>query len=86
MLLTELENRLIRPLPRSDKLRLIANITKMLQDEEERPEKYFRRGVSYPIMTPTITPDDTSYEAAFQLQQLWEGHTESGICVGTPIK
>jgi len=49
----------------------------MLQDEEERPEKYFRRSVSYPIMTPTITPDDTSYEAAFQLQQLWKGHTES---------
>ena len=72
MLLIELENNLIKPLPRSDKLRLIADITEMLQEEEDSPEKYFGRGVSYPVMTPTITPDDTSYEAAFQLQQLWE--------------
>lgn len=74
MLLVELENRFIKPLPRLDKLRLIADITKMLQQEDERPEKYFKKGVAYPVMTPTITPDDTSYKAAFQLQQLWEEH------------
>ncbi|QTA85707.1 hypothetical protein [Desulfonema magnum] len=72
MLLAELERKFIRPLPVSDKLQLIADITKMLQQEEEHPEKYFERGVSYPVMTPTVTPDDTSYKAAFQLQQLWE--------------
>ncbi|MGE0086905.1 MAG: hypothetical protein AB7S75_21070 [Desulfococcaceae bacterium] len=70
MMLAEIENKLIKPLPILDKLRLIAHITRMLQEEEELPEKYFMRGVKYPIMTPTVTPDDTSYKAAFQLQQL----------------
>jgi len=77
MLLAELENRLIKPLPRFDKLRLIAAITKMLQDEEESAEKYFRKGAVYPVMTPTITPDDSSCEAAFQLQQIWEEHNRA---------
>lgn len=72
MLLAELEMKFIRPLPVSDKLQLIADITKMLQEEEERPEKYFKRGVTYPVMTPTVTPDDTSYKGAYRLQQLWE--------------
>ncbi|MEZ4525781.1 MAG: hypothetical protein R2941_07670 [Desulfobacterales bacterium] len=72
MLLAEIETKLIKPLPRLDKLRLIAHITKMLQEQEELPEKYFMRGFEYPIMTPTVTPDDTSYKAAFQLQQLLE--------------
>ncbi len=58
MLLTELERKFIEPLPRSDKLQLIADITKMLQQEEECPEKYFKKGVSYSVMTPTIMPDD----------------------------
>jgi len=72
MLLVELEKKLIKPLPRLDKLQLIADITKMLQQEEECPEKYFKRGVKYPVVTPTITPDDSSYKAAYQLQQFWE--------------
>lgn len=70
MLLVELEHKLIKPLPRSDKLQLIADITKMLQQEEERPEKYFEKGYEYPVMTPTITSDDSSYKVAYQLQQL----------------
>ena len=74
MLLLELENKLIKSLPRSDKLQLIADITKMLQQEEERPEKYFERECEYPVMTPTIAPDDSSYKAAYRLQRLWEEH------------
>ncbi len=74
MLLVELEHKLIKPLPRSDKLQLIADITKMLQQEEERPEKFFEREYEYPVMTPTITSDESFYQVAYQLQQLWEAH------------
>jgi len=74
MLLYELEDNLIKPLPRSDKLQLIADITKMLKREEERTENCFETGVGYPVMTPSITPDDSSYKAAYQFQQLWEEH------------
>lgn len=74
MLLAELENKLIKPLSRADKLQLITDITKMLLEEEENPEKYCEQGVDYPVATPTITPDDSSYKAAYQLQQLWEEH------------
>ncbi|EDN66013.1 hypothetical protein BGP_3059 [Beggiatoa sp. PS] len=72
MLLAELENKFIKPLPRLDKLQLLMDVTKMLQQEEERPEKYFEKRVEYPLVTPTITQDDTSYKAAYQLQQLWK--------------
>jgi len=77
MLLVELEHKLIKPLPSSDKLQLIADITKMLQqEEEERPEKFFEKGYEYPVMTPTITSDESSYKVAYQLQQLWEEHNK----------
>ncbi len=72
MLLAELENKFIKPLPKLDKLQLIVDVTKMLQHEEQRPEKYFQPGTEYPIITPTITQDDSSYKSAYQLQQLWE--------------
>ncbi len=74
MLLIELEDNLIKPLPRSDKFQLIVDITKMLHQEEEHAEKYFETEVRYPVMTPAITPDDSSYKSAYQLQQLWEEH------------
>lgn len=77
MLLVELENEFIKPLPRLDKLQLIADVTKMLQWEEERPDKYFERRVRYPVVTPTITSDDSSYKAAYQLQQLWEAQNNA---------
>ncbi len=58
MLLTEFEKKFIKQLPRSDKLQLIADITKMLQEEEEYTEKYFKKGTRYLVMTPAIAPDD----------------------------
>ncbi len=74
MLLAELKDKIIKPLPRSDKLQLIVDITKMLQQEEERPENYLKKGGAYPVMTPTITPDSTSIEAAVRLQRLLKEH------------
>ena len=71
MLLSVLEEKSIKPLPRLQKLQLIADITKMLQEEEEL-EKYMQRGGSYPLFTPTIAPDDSGYKAAYQLQQFLE--------------
>lgn len=44
MLLTEFERKFIKQLPRSDKLQLIADVTKMLQEEEEHTERYFKKG------------------------------------------
>ena len=72
MLLFELENAMIKPLSRADKFQLLLDITRMLQDEE-RSETSIRSGVEYPVFTPTIAPDDRAYQAAYQLQQLWEG-------------
>ncbi len=76
MLLLELEERVIKPLPRFQKLQLIADITRMLQEEEKTAEHYFEPGVEYPIFTPTIAPDDSGHEAAYQLQQLLEGEPQ----------
>ena len=73
MLLLELEETVIKPLSIAEKLQLIADIAKMLQEEERRLTQYVQRGVEYPVFTPTIAPDDSSYQGAYQLQQLWEG-------------
>jgi hypothetical protein len=66
MLLLELEKD-IQPLTRSEKLQLIAAITRMLQEEEERSLSDFplRPGVEYPVYTPL---ESDMYEAAAQLQ------------------
>jgi hypothetical protein len=76
MSLNELERKYIRPLSRVEKLQLIADITRMLQQEDEHPASYFNSEDSYPVLTPTIAPDDAPYEAAFQLQQLLEKHNK----------
>ena len=66
MVLVELEKD-IQPLTRSEKLQLIAAITRMLQEEEERAlsDIPLRSGVEYPVYTPL---DSGMYEAAAQLQ------------------
>ncbi|GAK50152.1 hypothetical protein U14_01379 [Candidatus Moduliflexus flocculans] len=73
MLLLELEETIIKPLSIAEKLQLIADIAKMLQEEESRLMQYVQQGVEYPVFTPTISPDESSYHAAYQLQQLLEG-------------
>lgn len=66
MLLLELEKD-IQPLTRSEKLQLIAAITRMLQEEEEHSlsDIPLRPEVEYPVYTPL---DSGMYEAAAQLQ------------------
>lgn len=66
MVVSELEKD-IQPLTRSEKLQLIAAITRMLQEEEERFLSGFplQPDVEYPVYTPL---DSGMYEAAAQLQ------------------
>ena len=45
---------------------------KGIEEKDDGPEKYFGRGVTYPFMTPTISPDDSAYKAACKLQQIWD--------------
>ena len=71
MLLAELEETYIKLFPKLQKLQLIADITKMLQEEEEL-ERCLQKGGSYPLFTPTIAPDDSAYKAAYQLQPFLE--------------
>jgi hypothetical protein len=49
LMLTEI-TRQIKPLSRLEKLRLIGEIAKMLQEEDE-PGKYFAPGAEYPVFT-----------------------------------
>jgi hypothetical protein len=76
MLLNELEKKYIKHLSRLEKLQLIADITEMLKQEDDGPENFILTEAGYPVMTPTISPDDAPYEAAYQLQQLLDKHNE----------
>lgn len=73
MVLMDIE-RNIRPLSRSEKLQLMHYISTILLEEEKAPAAadYFEPGVSYPIYTPTIAPDDSAFAGALQLQELLE--------------
>ncbi len=71
MSLCEIEEKIIRPLSRAEKFRLIADITKMLQDEEEIESvssRHFRKGDLLPVFTPSGME-----EAAARLQELIDG-------------
>ena len=65
MLVTEITKE-VKPLSRLEKLQLIGEISKMLQ-EEECPGKYFTPGTEYPVFTPY-----NEEKAAAQLQQFLE--------------
>jgi len=72
MLLLDIEQDVIKPLSRREKLQLIADITQMLQEEDEL-SRYFQPGVVYEVATPNLTPDDSAMLAAQQLQKVLEG-------------
>ena len=65
MLMTEITEE-IKLLSRLEKLQLIGEISKMLQEEDD-PGKYFTQGVEYPVFTPY-----NEEKAAAQLQQFLE--------------
>ena len=75
MALTEITDKYIKPLTKLEKLQLIADITRMLQEEEAHAAKFFKKDVTYPILTPNISSDESAMESAFQLQQLLTTHT-----------
>ncbi len=68
MSLVEIEQEVVKPLSRSEKLQLIADITRMLQEEEETTDpklsQSFKKGATYPVFTPVGME-----EAAAQLQK-----------------
>ncbi len=56
MSLCEIEQEIIRPLSRPEKFQLIADITKMLQEEEDAEQAFprdFRKGNILPVFTPS---------------------------------
>ena len=55
MTLSQIEQKVIKPLSRADKLLLIADISMMLQEEEKTDSKlsqYFEKGNINPVFTP----------------------------------
>ena len=59
----------IKPLSRAEKLRLIADITQMLREEEPDLSEYFEPGKVYEIVSQNVTPDNDT-TAVQQLQAL----------------
>jgi len=84
MLLLDIEQQYIQPLPKEDKEQLIRDVQRMLFDEEiaKNGDQVLRDmihiDVVYEIATPTIAPDDSGAKAAYQLQQFLE---ESGHAI-----
>ncbi|MCP4105046.1 MAG: hypothetical protein GY749_05855 [Desulfobacteraceae bacterium] len=67
MSLCEIEQKIIKPLSRAEKFQLIADITKMLQEEEESEQalpEHFGKGTVWPVFTPSGME-----EAAARLQE-----------------
>lgn len=69
MSLLEIEQRIIQPLSRAEKLQLIADITKMLQEEDERLR--LKEIVQADAVYEVYSPQDCD-EAAVQLQKYLE--------------
>ena len=68
MSLVEIEQKVIKPLSRAEKLQLIADITKMLQEEEKAESElsqYFKSGEEVGRFGPVNEP-----QIASQLQEM----------------
>lgn len=71
MSLVELEQKEIRPLSKAEKLQLIADITKMLQEEEEDElSQYFKPGEKHGFWSPF-----DAFDMAQKMQNLLEQET-----------
>lgn len=60
-----------KTLTRAEKLQLIADITKMLQEEEPDISEYFDPDKVYEVVSQNVTPDNDT-TAVHQLQTLLE--------------
>ena len=56
----------IKPLSREEKEKLFQFLAEELGKDDLLA--FFTPGAEYPIFTPTITPDDSAYRAAEQIQ------------------
>ena len=74
MSVTEIE-KTIEPLSRAEKLQLIADITRMLQQEEQNVSDFFDPGKVYEVATPNIANDDSAWKAAQALKDSVKGQT-----------
>jgi hypothetical protein len=77
MVLADIEE-YVKPLSKAEKEQLIRDIQRMLFDEmvaehgEEMLREMIDPNVEYEITTPTISPDDSGAQAAYQLQWFME--------------
>ena len=74
MSLIEIEKEIIDPLTREEKQELFRYLARELEHEELLD--YFTPGAVYEIGTPDISPDDSAFKAAAQVQKVLEQGVE----------
>jgi hypothetical protein len=73
MSVREIEKEIIDPLTREEKQELFRYLARALEQEELL--HYFTPGAVYEIGTPDISPNDTAFQAAAQLQKVLDQGT-----------